>query len=127
MNPRTIKIIDPCRTVVATAQVVKKDERFTGWVDLHAMPLNLRQLFDEYEEIVNDQLFSFLDEIEEQVTALQLRVSFDGGEEANIEDLQIYPTTRRISFRLVEEPIRLAIKEQLPADRSSLLTVHPPR
>lgn len=127
MNAKALKIIDLCQTVVATAHVVKKDERFTGWVDLHAMPMNLRQLFDEYEEIVNGQLFSFLDEIEEQVNALQLSVSFDGGEEVNIEDLQIYPTTRRISFKIVEEPVRLAIKEQLPTNRSSLLTLHPPR
>jgi len=127
MNTKPIKIIDPCQTVVATAQVFKKEERFTGWVDLHTMPLSLRQLFDEYEEIVNDQLFSFLDEIEEQISDLQLSVSFDGGEEVNIEDLQIYPTTNRISFKIVEEPVRLAIKEQLPANRSALLTLYPPR
>ena len=69
MNPKTIKIVDPCQTVIATAQVVKKDERFTGLVDLRAMPVYLRQLFDEYEETVNGQLFSFLDEIEEQISA----------------------------------------------------------
>jgi len=111
MSTKMIHIIDHYRTVVATAQVIKQEGRFTGRIDLHAMPVDLRQTFEEYEEIINGQMFSYLDEIEEQISAMQFSVIFDDGDEANIENLQIYPTTNRISFKLVKEPTQLAIKE----------------
>lgn len=111
MIPKTIKIIDRNRKVVATGQVVKHEERFTGQIDPHSISTSLRQIFEEYEEIVNGQMFSLLDEIEEQINALQLKVSFNEGDEAATEDLQIYPTTKRISFKLVKDPVELTIKE----------------
>ncbi len=108
MNNQTIKLIDQKQTVVATAQVSRSEERFAGWIDLRPMPGCLRQTFDEYEEIVNDQMFSFLDEIEEQIDAMRLRVIFEKGEEAALQDLQIYPSSNRVSFKLVKEPALLA-------------------
>jgi hypothetical protein len=100
---------------VATAQVVKQGEGFTGWIDLSPMPTSLQQKFLEYEEIVNGQMFSLLDEIEEQIRALLLKIRFDTGHEAVIEDLQIYPSTNRISFKFVKEPAPSALKEPMRA------------
>ena len=111
MIAKTIKIIDRNRKVVATGQVVNHEDRFTGQIDLHSLSTSLRQTFEEYEEIVNDQMFSLLDEIEEQINALRLKVIFNEGDEAGIEDLQIYPTTKRIAFKLVKDPVELTVKE----------------
>lgn len=111
MLTQAIKLIDTNRTVVATAQVVEQDEKFNGQIDLHLMPLNIQQKFTEYEEIVNGQMFSFLDEIEEQISELRLKIRFETGEERIIEDLQIYPSTRRISFIVIREIIPTASKE----------------
>ena len=110
MHIKTIKIIDQCRTAVATAQVSKSEERFTGWIDLRPMPPTLRQTFEEFEEILNSQMFSFLDEFEEQISAMQLKVLFNEGDEAAVKDLQIYPSSRRVSFKIVEEPTKLALR-----------------
>lgn len=107
MNIKTIKIIDQCRTVVATAQVSMSNERFAGWIDLGLMPSTLQQTFEEYEEIINGQMFSFLDELEEQISAMQLKVLFNEGDEAAVEDLQIYPSSRRVSFKIVKEQVDL--------------------
>ncbi len=111
MIPKIIKIIDRNRKVVATGQVVKYEDRFTGQLDLLSISTSLRQTFEEYEEIVNGQMFSLLDEIEEQINALRLKVIFNEGDEAIIEDLQIYPTTKRIAFKLVKDPVELTVKE----------------
>lgn len=113
MLTQTVKLIDINRTVVATAQVVEQDGKFNGRIDLHLMPVNIQQKFTEYEEIVNGQMFSFLDEIEEQISELRLKIRFETGEERTIDDLQIYPSTKRISFIVIKETILAAPKEPI--------------
>ena len=105
MNSQTVQIEDQNRDVIASAQDVEDEGRYSGTVDLACMPANLRQVFEEFEEIVNDQVFSLLDELEEKIAALALQVVFPGGHGAPCEDLQIYPSTRRISYRLVRSPV----------------------
>jgi hypothetical protein len=100
MTTKSLTILDPAGTLVARAEVKEEGGAFAGQIDLRAMPPGLRQTFDEYEEIVNGQMFSFLDAIEERIAALQLKVVFPGGQQTAVEDLQIYPTTQRLSFRL---------------------------
>jgi hypothetical protein len=103
MSTRTVKIIDQSRGVVATAQVTERGERFAGLIDLSPMPARLRETFEEYEEIVNGQMFSLLDEIEAQIGTVPLQVVFEGGGEAAVEELQIYPSTGRVSFKIAKE------------------------
>src|SRR5262245_28107604 len=110
MHTQLVKLIDPSCRVVATAQVVEQGEGFRGSIDLNLMPAQLQLKFVEYEEIVNGQMFSLLDEIEEQIRALQLKIKFDSGDEVEAEDLQIYPSTNRVSFRLVEDPSHSVVK-----------------
>jgi hypothetical protein len=88
--------------LVATALVEAKDGRFSGQIDLTPTPTSIRKLFEEYEEIVNGQMFSFLDGIEERIADLALKVVFVEGREGSVEDLQIYPNTGRVSFRVVQ-------------------------
>lgn len=114
MYTQTVNLIDPNQTIVATAQVFQQDKGYRGRIDLNLMPASLRQKFIEYEEIVNGQMFSLLDEIEDQIAALRLKIRFALGHEAAITDLQIYPTTGRISFALVKEPAYSPRKEPIP-------------
>ncbi|MGH9847294.1 MAG: hypothetical protein ACREEM_52020, partial [Blastocatellia bacterium] len=93
---RNVKMIDHCRDVVATAQVAERGDGFAGLIDLSQMPAELRRKFEEYEEIVNGQIFSLLDEIEEQIGAIPLKVVFEEGAEASVADLQIYPGIGRV-------------------------------
>ena len=104
MSTKSIKIIDQCQQVIAMAQVAKRGTRFAGVIDLSPMSASLRQQFEAYEEIVNGQIFSLLDEIEERIGTIPLKVVFEEGAEAAVEDLQIYPSTRRVSFRMVKAP-----------------------
>jgi uncharacterized protein YlaN (UPF0358 family) len=111
MHMQMIKLIDPNCIVVAIAQVVADGEGYRGRIDLSLMPAKLQEQFAEYEEIVNGQMFSLLDEVEEQIRVLRLKIRFDTGYEVEAEDLQIYPSTNRISFKLVEEPSQSAVEE----------------
>ena len=105
MTAKSVILIDPSRNVVATAQVVDKGTCFAGTVDLQTIPDNVRELFEDFEEIVCGQLVSSLDNIREKVASLALKVVFEDGSEANVNDLQIYPSTGDMSFKLVREAV----------------------
>jgi hypothetical protein len=112
MNDRTITIIDDSRRTLATARIAEKEGYFAGSIDLKSMPAELRGRFEAYEEIVNGQMFSLLDEIEEEIGALNLFAVFDDGQEFPLEDLQIYPGSALVSFKarqsVLENPGRIS-------------------
>lgn len=104
MTTLTVRFLDPARAVVATATVADEGDHFAGTVDLTATPAHVRAVFDEYEEVVLGQMFSFLDEVQAKVAALGLRAEFDGGFAAPVTDLQVYPTDGELSFHLAVVP-----------------------
>ena len=61
MISQRVTLIDQGRQMIATAQVAEQDGTFAGRINLSSMPVSLRRLFEEYEEIVNTQTFSLLD------------------------------------------------------------------
>ena len=95
----TVKLIDHDQNVIATARVTREGNLFGGQIDLSVMPTPLLRTFEEYEEIVNGQMFSLLDEIEAKIDALALAVVFEDGQRASVADVQIYPGEKRVSFK----------------------------
>ena len=79
MISQRVTLIDQGRQVVATAQVAGQDGSFTGRINL-----------------------SLLDEIEEKVEALHLKAVFEDGYEATLTDVQIYPSTNKVSFQALK-------------------------
>jgi hypothetical protein len=77
---------------------------YEGSIDLSSTPPDLKRLFEEYEEVVENQTFSLLDTIEEKIGAIRLKVAFDDGSELDIEDLQVFPSRLAISFA-VRQPV----------------------
>src|SRR5947209_5745598 len=104
MGTRTVKLIDPSRKIVAIAQVADEGTHYRGTIDLDNTPPSLRALFEEFEEIVNGQMFGFLDDIQGKIGALLLKAVFDTGDEVDIQDLQIFPSTGDVSFKLEDIP-----------------------
>ena len=100
-----ITLIDQGQQVVATAQVAEQDGTFVGRINLSPMPVPLRQLFEEYEEIVHTQTFSLLDEIEEKIETLHLKAVFEDSHEAALADVQIYPSTNKVSFQVLKRVV----------------------
>jgi ribosomal protein S1 len=92
-------LVDRSSTKVAALDVARESDRYRGTICLDVTPLELKRLFAEFEENVEGQMFTHADEIEEKIAAIPLKVVFANGEEADIADLQVYPSTKRVSFK----------------------------
>jgi hypothetical protein len=94
-----VVLVDKSSTRIAVLQVAPIGDLYRGTICLDAMPAQLQRLFEEFEESVEGQMFSLADEIEEKINAMSLRVEFANGMESYVEDLQVFPSTKRISFK----------------------------
>lgn len=81
-------------------QVSDEGAYFGGTIDLAATPTNIRALFEEFEEIVNGQMFALLDGVQDRIAALRLKAVCESTEEVAIGDLQAFPSTGDVSFRV---------------------------
>ena len=100
MTHRPISLIDQRSVSVAALDVQFRDDHFEGLISLEAVSSPLRQLFEQFEEIVEGQMFSLLDDIEEKIEVTRFRVVFENGSVASLSDLQVYPSTNAISFKI---------------------------
>ena len=104
MLPRTARLLDPANKLVAVMTVTEEGDHFGGTIDLASAPPAVRAVFDEYEEVVNGQMFSFLDEVQAKVAGLKLSAAFSEGFSGPVADLQVYPSTGEVSFKLAAVP-----------------------
>src|SRR5438046_2602028 len=100
MTTQPMYLVDQSSTRVAVLNVEPSGDRYRGTICLDATPPELKHLFEEFEENVEGQMFSLADEIEEKIGVIPLRVVFPNGREAYVDDLQIYPSTKRVSFKV---------------------------
>jgi hypothetical protein len=98
MTDQNIILLDCSHQCIATAKVSERDGLFLGEIDLSKMPEPILKRFEEYERLVNGQVFALLDQMEEQIASHLLKVVLESGQEIAIEDLQIYPRAARVSF-----------------------------
>ncbi|MBI1916950.1 MAG: hypothetical protein HYS12_19755 [Planctomycetes bacterium] len=99
MTNRPIYLIDQTSARIASLDVRFREDHFEGTISLDMTPPQLRHLFEQFEEIVEGQMFSLLDGIEEEIGAVPLRVVFENGAEADVTDLQVFPSTKAVSFK----------------------------
>ncbi len=104
---RPIYLLDQANRRVASLNVNFTGTHYEGTISLDQAPPDLKRLFEEYEEIVEGQMFSLLDGIEEKIGVIPLKVSFENGTEAYVEDLQVFPSTGGVSFK-TRQPVKSA-------------------
>lgn len=100
MAGQTVLLVDENRQTVASTLVESGSDGFSGSVDVDRMPRSLRSLFEEFEQVVDQQTFALLDSVEERIDALHLRALFPNEKEYLVENLQIYPRGGVVTFRL---------------------------
>lgn len=100
MATQPIYLVDQSSTRIAVLNVAPIGDHYRGTICLDATPPELKYLFEEFEENVEGQMFSHADEIEEKIGVIPLMVIFPNGMEAYVEDLQVYPSTKRVSFKI---------------------------
>ena len=102
MNYRSIRLIDDGGRALACGEVSDQGEYYAGTIDVTCSPPKVRELFTEFETVVNGQEFSCLDEIQQRIDGLHAMVVFDDGDRAAVSDLQVFPTSGTVSFRLAD-------------------------
>jgi hypothetical protein len=107
MTHKPILLIDQSATEVAVLDVRFRENHYEGTISLDGTPPQLRQLFERFEEVVEGQMFSLLDDIEEKIGTSLLRVRFDDGGEAFVADLQVFPSTKAVSFKAHQATVPL--------------------
>jgi hypothetical protein len=99
MTHRPLYLIDQTAANVAALDVSPVGDHFKGTISLKSTPPQLKRLFDEYEEIVEGQILSLLDEIEQKICKIHFRAIFENGSVASVCDLQVFPSTNSVSFK----------------------------
>src|SRR6266404_2588019 len=100
MTSQPLYLVDPSSARIAGLNVMRIGDLCTGTIDLEETPPQLKRLFQEFEEMVEGQVFNLADEIEDMIGMTPLMVVFANNTEAQIEDLQVYPSTKRVSFKI---------------------------
>jgi len=98
MAVQPLYLVDRSSKRVADLDVHRDGERYRGTIRLEATPPSLRAIFNEFEELVEGQVFSLMDEIDGKIASELLKVVFTDGTEESLDDLQVYPSTGRVSF-----------------------------
>jgi hypothetical protein len=116
MSFKLVKIADRLHNIVATAEVEDRGKYYSGSVNLDRMPKVLRLKFEEYESLINDQVFSLLDRIEEEIEIDSFTVMFDDGSKFYVNDLQILPGCGTVSFKLSKLLQNIPVENMAIAD-----------
>jgi hypothetical protein len=100
MDTQSVRFVDASGNFMATGHVNDEGGHYGGTIQVRELPSSTRELFEEFEETVNDQMLSLIDEIQARIGALRVKVVFSDGHESALHDLQIYPSTGDVSFKL---------------------------
>jgi hypothetical protein len=112
------EIADPLLNIVATAEVEDRGNYYSGSVNLDRMPKALRLKFEEYESLINDQVLSLVDRIEEEMDINSFTVILDDGRKFYVNDLQILPGCGMVSFQLSKPLHNIPVENMAIADLS---------
>ncbi len=97
-----IHLVDESSAPVAQLDVQLRDGVFEGTIHLESTPPSMRKLFEQYEECVEGQMFSLLDDLEDRLAALRLRAILSDGTEADVVNLQVYPSRQSVSLSICQ-------------------------
>lgn len=94
------QLLDGEDQYLATVDVELAGGVYEGRVVDFVLGRGILELFSEYEYFVVSQLFSGLGDVERRVEALGVVFVPRSGDRVLLTDLQIYPSTRAVSFRV---------------------------
>ena len=102
----TVFLIDENASKVAEFQITdEEDGWFLGKVIWQTMPSDMRRALDWYDEIVRDQMLSYLDDALARIQTFELKAVFPDGSAHKTYSLHI-TTNDEVSFRTSPVPER---------------------
>jgi hypothetical protein len=90
------------QAIVVIAEVEAQGEYYSGVADIDLMPRHILSQFETYESLVNDRILSLLDRMEAEIDVSSFAVVIEDGI-FGIDDLQIYPSSKAISFKMLRK------------------------
>lgn len=98
MNERRT-LYDHSHNLLATATVIRYGDRYIGTADTAKMPPSARRIFERFEKLMDDQVVSILEAAAQEIALMDIISVSDDGTVASLEDVQILPRARTVSFK----------------------------
>ncbi len=105
-------LIDSQKNILAKIKIheIKDNLCICNLIDDH-LPDHIREVFLQYEEIINNQMFSFLDEIENRINDFNLAIyQEDNPKPLKISDLQMM-SNGKISFQISKVDFKMLYQD----------------
>lgn len=100
MNNLPQYLMDQQTRKVASLNVSETKGGFQGSICLEMTPQEIQGVFQKFEEVIEGQMFSLLDEVEEEIEKLSLQVVFENEDVFPVADLQVFPSRNVVSFQV---------------------------
>ncbi|WP_338866429.1 hypothetical protein [Myxococcus stipitatus] len=94
-------MVDAQGHLIGEVRVSAEGGLWSGEIDLRGTAPSIVSLFNQFEDVVNGQMLSFLDDLETEIRQLGARFLIAEGQALPVGDLQVYPELRVVSFRAV--------------------------
>ena len=118
MSDRPIQLVDLSDNKVADLDVRLVDGTYRGTINLDATPAEMKALFQEYEELVESQIFNLADKVEQKIAMTDLCSISASGLIQLVTELRVYPSTGRVSFKIWEPQLdRFTLKSAIGLTR----------
>lgn len=93
------QLVDAEGNLIGMVRVSAEGGLWSGEIDLSGSAQSIVSLFTRFEEVVNGQMLSLLDDVEIEISRLGAQFRVAEKQALPVEDLQIYPAERKVSFR----------------------------
>lgn len=93
------QLVDSQDNLIGVVRVSAEGGLWSGEIDLSGTAPSIVSLFTRFEELVNGQMLSLLDDVQTEISQLGAKFLVPEQEALAVEDLQIYPAQRKVSFR----------------------------
>lgn len=95
------RLVDAQGNLIGAVRVSAEGGLWSGEIDLTGSAPSIVSLFTRFEDLVNGQMLSLVDDLETYISKLGARLLVAEGDALSVSDLQIYPAQREVSFRTI--------------------------
>ena len=93
------RLVDAQGNLIGVVRVSAEGGLWSGEIDLSGSAPSIVSLFTRFEDLVNGQMLSLVDDLETEICQLGAQFLVADGKALPVGDLQIYPAQREVSFR----------------------------
>ena len=97
--PKRITLYDRDHNILGIATVQDRGDFYAGYVDTSKMPAAARWTFERYEKLLNDEVLSMLDVIEQEIANMGIVSVDDDAVITTLQDVKLLPKAGTVSFR----------------------------